>query len=78
MSKKISKTASRTQVPFKGRAYKPKIVQWIAKEQRIVDGMKQIICGRNHCRLSEIELRDEVDFATLAVTAQEMRDLISS
>jgi len=31
MSKKISKTASRTQVPFKYRAYRPKIVQWIAR-----------------------------------------------
>jgi len=31
MSKKISKIASRTQVPFKYRAYRPKIVQWIAR-----------------------------------------------
>ena len=31
MSKKISKTASRTQIPFKYRANRPKIVQWLAR-----------------------------------------------
>ena len=31
MSKRISKTASRTQIPFKYRANRPKIVQWLAR-----------------------------------------------
>jgi len=31
MSKRISKTASRTQIPLKYRANRPKIVQWLAR-----------------------------------------------
>ena len=31
MSKRINKTASRTQIPFKYRANRPKIVQWLAR-----------------------------------------------